>query len=110
MWRAQPIEPGLIVEARRLDHEGPAFPSTNRVAEPGGLRITRQRSPVRENLSPVVERFQKNDGEVGRLNDLEWLGWSEEIGRYPCGQTFRAGNISTQAPPSLAVNCLRPRR
>src|SRR5215510_3679013 len=71
MGHPRRIEPRAVVESCRLDDEGVIFPSTDRIAEPSGLWILRQRAAVGENLPPVVELLEQDDCQGRHTHDLE---------------------------------------
>src|SRR5215472_14295732 len=62
------IQPGAVVEARRLDHQRIGLPMPHRVAPPGRIRISRQLAPVQKNLAIMVSRIKQRHYRPG-LND-----------------------------------------
>jgi hypothetical protein len=64
------VQPGLIVESRRIDDQRIAVPSADRVAAPRGLRINGKRAAVRVDLPVRVVHFIQHRDDARRLQDL----------------------------------------
>src|SRR5438477_4780722 len=64
------VEPGVIDDADRVDHESVALPFADRVPEPGGNAVVGKAAAVVENLA-IVNRFVEEDqDDSGRLDEL----------------------------------------
>src|SRR6266516_594663 len=65
------IEPALIIESDGLGNERVAFPSANRISEPGLRRFGRKSATVGEDLPIVIELLIEEHNDVRCLDDLE---------------------------------------
>src|SRR6266571_5263775 len=65
------IEPALIIESDGLGNERVAFPSANRISEPGLGRFGRKSATVGEDLPIVIELLIEEHNDVRCLDDLE---------------------------------------
>ena len=70
MRMAAAIEPGLVVEAGGVNDQGVAFPETDRVSQPGRLRIFGKLAAIHEYLPKERHRLVQNHDEARRLDDL----------------------------------------
>ena len=68
---AEPIEPALVVEPRRFHDELVTLPATNRIAQPGWIRVARKGSTVEEYLTKRRVLLVEKDDQSRALNDFE---------------------------------------
>ena len=69
---ARGAKPGLVIEARGFnDQRIVAFPMTDRVSVPRGIRILGKRSPVGPDRAPLVFALEKLQYPAGSLNKLK---------------------------------------
>jgi hypothetical protein len=87
------IKPGLIVEPSRFNDERIAIPSSNGIAEPGGLQVVGKRTAISKDL-PVMIEFFLQKGDTWRFYELNNAPGSIASG-IPCGRQ-RSGGL----PPS----------
>src|SRR5262249_55933821 len=67
------VQPAVIVEARRLDHQRFTFPSADRISLPGWRRIDGQLATIGEDLTKSGLDLVQNDNHARGMNDLERL-------------------------------------
>src|SRR6185295_1560215 len=67
------IDPGAAVEPGGLHDQRVAFPASDRVAEPGRLRVSRVWTAIEEHLTERLVRrgLVQEDDQRGSLHDLE---------------------------------------
>src|SRR4029434_5133722 len=73
------IEPALVVETCRLDHEGVALPSADRVSEPRRLHVLRKWTAIREHLTKVVVLLEQQHRQPGRVDELDRSGHEKVV-------------------------------
>src|SRR6516165_3537315 len=71
MRTAAVIDPALIVEAARVNHEPVALPFANGITEPRGSGHRRMGAAVCEDLAVERVLFIQNEGYAGILHDFE---------------------------------------
>src|SRR5206468_2282125 len=87
------VEPGVIDDADRVDHQSVALPFADRVPEPGGYAIVGEATAVGENLA-IVNRFVEEDqDDSGRLDEFP----------RPASHKHRAWHAARQAAPGWSV-------
>src|SRR5689334_17515103 len=101
---ADGVEPGFVVETRRFNNEVVANPTPDRISDPCGIRIARERPPVRKDLPVCTSRLVQDDGQSSVLNDLHWRRlhprhW--QAGR----QASRKRKILAKIRPALSDQC-----
>src|SRR5579863_4862474 len=69
---AKEINPRLVIETDRLDHQSVAIPFTNRIPKPGWVWIFGKLSPVHPDRPPRVTPFVEDDQPSGQLDKLRW--------------------------------------
>src|SRR6185312_5668778 len=67
--RAVGVDPGPVIEAGGVDHEGVAVPMSGRIAVLARLRISRDLAPVRPQVAPRVVPFEELDEFVVELHE-----------------------------------------
>src|SRR5262245_9620753 len=78
---ASEIEPELVVEADGVDHQRVAFPPTDRVTIPGGVRIFRVLAAVHEDLTEAMDVALEKEVEVSCLLVRRHLHDAPRVGR-----------------------------
>src|SRR5438093_1909274 len=97
------VDPGLIIEALRIDHECVAFPFANRIAQPGGVDFLGKTAPVREDLTITSLVLKKNQRYARRLEDLERRCRYEHGIRYSMRQTASGRTVLAEGRLPLFV-------
>src|SRR5215467_12037222 len=64
------VEPYVAAQTDRVDDQCVALPFRRRVTVPGGGRIDRQRTSIREDLAVARTELVENCNKAARLNDL----------------------------------------
>src|SRR5262245_29439168 len=67
------IEPGSIIETTRLHDQCVAFPMSNGISIPFGIRVFRKLSPVHPDRAPQVVPFEELKDPVRSLDKLHVL-------------------------------------
>src|ERR1700674_4620939 len=80
------IDPCSLIDPRGLhDERVIVLPLPHRVAEPPGLGIFGEYSPVRPNDAPDLAELVQEDHALGRLKDLSGSEFVEVFARHPLG-------------------------
>jgi len=108
-WMAYEVEPRFAIEPGRVDHQYVLLPSADRIPQPGGISVVRQRSAIQKNLAVFPKGFIENYHQTRLLDDLDRMygsahvqhgdAWWQKMSGRPCNSPRR---------PVLAER-LRPR-
>ena len=73
---AHTIEPSAIPESFTVDNQRIAFPAADGVAHPSRVRVRRECTAIKKDLTVYGVLLVKNDDEIRRLDDLvrQWNG------------------------------------
>src|SRR2546425_9414205 len=70
VWMAHTIEPSAIPESFTVDNQRIAFPAADGVAHPSRVRVRRECTAIKKDLTVYSVLLVKNDDEIRRLDDL----------------------------------------
>src|SRR5206468_826693 len=74
MWMADAIEPGLFIEANRLDDKrGIPFPVPDGSSQPKRVGVGGQRPAICINAAQRVIVFVDHQRELRRLHEFKWI-------------------------------------
>ena len=79
---ASVIEPALIIEALRIDHECIVFPLANRITQPRWLHFLRKAAAICKNLTKVALVLKQDQGHGRSLENFKWGGRYQHGIRY----------------------------
>ena len=95
------VKPRLFVDADGIDHQSVTLPFPDRIPEPRGIGVFRQRAAVSENLPMLIEFLVEHHGFPQRLDDLERDVRNQHGIRHAMRQAVQLRVIC--APPVLAL-------
>src|ERR1700730_8715540 len=109
MPMAHVVEPCLIVETHRIDHQSVSLPMADRVSHPTGIRVFWMATPIQIHCTMAGDIILEDHHQTRW--SLNQLIWKQDSGRCDTScEAVRSRSVFVVIRDALLVKLLRPRQ